>query len=79
MPLEKEIVSKRQLRRKIERKLKAVLAGGNISKNDYISFVSMQLSSKDNEKLVFQTVAKIDSMCKSDFIDTKLLSDNKSN
>jgi len=69
MPLEKEIVSKRQLRRKIERKLKAVFARCNISKND-ISFVSTQLNLNDNERL--QTVTKINSMCKSDFIDTKL-------
>lgn len=62
MPLEKEIVGKRQLRRKIERKLKAVLAGCNISKNNDIPSISTQLSPKDNENLDFQTVAKIDSV-----------------
>lgn len=53
MPLEKEIVSKRHLRRKIERKLKATLASCNISKND-ISFISTQLNPKDKDSLYFK-------------------------
>lgn len=81
MPLEKEIVSKRHLRRKIERKLKARLASCNISKND-ISFISTQLNPKDKDKFVFQTIANIDqihSRCESDFIGVELLFDNKIN
>lgn len=77
MPLEKKIVSKRHLRRKIERKLKAMLTSCNISKN---SDISTQLNLKDKKKFVFQTVAKIDQInCESNFINIELLSDNKIN
>lgn len=76
MPVEKEIVSKRQLRRKIERKLKVMLVSSNISRN-YISSVSTQLNPKDNKKLVFEIVTKTDSMCESDFINIKSVFNNK--
>lgn len=77
MPLEKKIVCKRQLRRKVERKLKKVLADCIIPKNDNISSISTQLKPKDNEKLEFQTVTNIDSMRESHFINAKLLFDNE--
>lgn len=55
MPLKKKIVSKRYLRRKIERKLKTILANCNNSKNDLYSCISTQLNSKDKTVCTSET------------------------
>lgn len=78
MPLEKQIVSKRHLRRKIESKLKSVLTSCNTLENENTSLIPTQLNSKNDEPL-FQSVVQMDSMCKSDYLNFELLSDNEIN